>query len=113
MLERLPLFPEVEPRETGKLAVDNRHTLHYERVGNPKGVPALFLHGGPGGGIRPANRRTYDPSFFDVTLFDQRGCGRSTPLAELEGNNTENLIDRKSTRLNSSHSQQSRMPSSA
>ena len=44
MLERLPLFPEVEPRETGKLAVDNRHTLHYERVGNPKGVPALFLH---------------------------------------------------------------------
>jgi len=93
MLERQPLFPEVEPRETGKLAVDNRHTLHYERVGNPKGVPALFLHGGPGGGIRPANRRTYDPAFFDVTLFDQRGCGRSTPLAELEGNNTENLIE--------------------
>ena len=93
MLERHPLYPEVEPRETGTLAVDNRHTLYWERIGNPKGVPALFLHGGPGGGIRPANRRNYDPQFFDVTLFDQRGCGRSTPLNDLEGNNTQNLIE--------------------
>jgi proline iminopeptidase len=92
MLSR-PLYPEIEPRETGMLPVDNRHTLYWERIGNPRGVPALFLHGGPGGGVRPANRRTYDPEFYDVTLFDQRGCGRSLPLADLDGNNTQNLID--------------------
>jgi len=93
MLEQRPLFPEIEPRESGMLPVDNRHTLYWERVGNPKGVPALFLHGGPGGGSKPGNRRNYDPDFFDVTLFDQRGCGRSTPLGELEGNDTASLIE--------------------
>jgi proline iminopeptidase len=93
MLERHPLYPEVEPRQSGTLAVDNRHTLYWERIGNPNGVPALFLHSGPGGGIRPANRRNYDPQFFDVTLFDQRGCGRSTPLNDLAGNDTQNLVE--------------------
>lgn len=93
MLEQRPLFPEIEPRESGMLPVDNRHTLYWERVGNPKGVPALFLHGGPGGGSKPGSRRNYDPDFFDVTLFDQRGCGRSTPLGELEGNDTKSLIE--------------------
>ncbi len=91
-MDSRPLYPEIEPYSAGMLPVDNRHSLYWERSGNPKGVAALFLHGGPGGGSRPANRRYCDPGFFDIVLFDQRGCGRSVPNGELANNDTQHLI---------------------
>jgi len=86
------LYPPIEPYRTHRLAVEPPHALHVEECGNPAGLPALFLHGGPGAGIRASQRRTFDPRAFRVVLFDQRGCGRSTPLAELAGNTTQALI---------------------
>jgi proline iminopeptidase len=88
-----PLFPEIEPFQTGFLGVSDIHTLYYERVGNPYGVPVLFVHGGPGGGLQESDRRFFDPQKFHVILFDQRGCGKSTPHAELEENTTADLIE--------------------
>src|SRR6185436_5071763 len=85
-------YPEIEPYETGWLAVDPPHRLFFERVGRKGGVPALHLHGGPGRGCVPANRRTFDPGFYDLVLFDQRGGGRSTPFGEMSGNNTQALV---------------------
>jgi proline iminopeptidase len=67
-------------------------SLHWERVGTPGATPAVFLHGGPGGGIDPAHRRFFDPARYDVLLFDQRGCGRSTPFASLQANTTWHLV---------------------
>lgn len=87
------LYPEIEPFETGMLDVGDGHTIYWERVGTPGAKPAVFLHGGPGGGVGPAHRRLFDPSRYDVMLFDQRGCGRSTPHAELEANTTWHLVD--------------------
>ncbi len=87
-----PLFPEVEPYRTGRLKVSDLHTLYYEEVGNPQGWPVVFLHGGPGGGISPLARRFFDPQFYRVILFDQRGSGRSTPFAELQENTTWDLV---------------------
>ena len=87
------LYPPVEPYETGMLAVGDGHCVYYERVGTPGGKPAVFLHGGPGGGISPAHRQLFDPARYDVLLFDQRGCGRSTPHAGLEANTTWHLVD--------------------
>jgi len=75
------------------LALDSRHTMHWEECGNPNGVPLLFIHGGPGGGSLPHHRRFYDPSFFRIVLYDQRGAGRSTPLAELADNTTAHLVE--------------------
>ncbi|MEM1267416.1 MAG: prolyl aminopeptidase [Pseudomonadota bacterium] len=86
------VYPEIEPFRTHRLAVDPPHELYVEEVGAPDGLPAVFLHGGPGGGAKPFQRRTFDPGRFRVVLFDQRGCGRSTPSAELGGNNTDALI---------------------
>lgn len=86
------LYPPIEPYRTHRLAVDAPHALHVEECGNPDGIPALFLHGGPGGGVRPGARRTFDPKRFRVVLFDQRGCGKSTPSGELAGNTTQALI---------------------
>jgi len=86
------LFPEIDSYATGRLAVDARHTLYWETCGNPRGVPLVFLHGGPGGGCLPHHRRYFDPSFWRITLFDQRGAGRSTPSAELADNTTQHLI---------------------
>ncbi len=86
------LYPEIEPFETGFLDVGDGHTIHWERVGTRGAKPAVFLHGGPGGGISLAHRRLFDPALYDVVLFDQRGCGRSTPHAGLEANTTWHLV---------------------
>ena len=97
-----PLFPEIEPYRTGRLQVSDLHTLYYEEVGNPQGQPVVVLHGGPGAGISPLMRRFFDPQFYRVILFDQRGSGQSTPFAELSENTTWDLvadIERLRTRL--------------
>lgn len=86
------LYPPIEPYHTGTLPVSGQHTLYYEQVGNPQGKPVVFLHGGPGGGIEPIYRQYFDPKQWRVVLFDQRGCGRSTPHAELRDNTTWDLV---------------------
>jgi len=86
------LYPEIEPYETGFLDVGEGHSLYYERVGTPGAKPAVFLHGGPGGGMSPAHRRQWDPEKYDVLLFDQRGCGQSLPFAEIENNDTWRIV---------------------
>jgi proline iminopeptidase len=85
-------FPEIEPYDSGLLTLDETHTMYYEQSGNPRGVPALFLHGGPGAGSGPKHRRFFDPAFYRIVVFDQRGAGRSTPLGELRDNTTPHLI---------------------
>ena len=87
------LYPPIEPTASGFLAVDAGHALYWEVCGNPRGIPALFLHGGPGGGCNATNRRFFDPSRYRIILFDQRGCGRSTPAGSLESNTTAHLVD--------------------
>ncbi|MGB5106484.1 MAG: prolyl aminopeptidase [Candidatus Zixiibacteriota bacterium] len=87
------LYPEIEPYKVSSIAVSSLHTLTYEEVGRPDGVPALFLHGGPGVGILPGYRRFFDPEFYRLILLDQRGSGRSTPHAELTENTTWDLVD--------------------
>jgi proline iminopeptidase len=87
------LFPKIEPYSMGKLKVSDLHTIVYEEVGNPKGRPAVYLHGGPGIGILPGYRRFFDPTFYRTILPDQRGAGRSTPNAELRENTTWDLIE--------------------
>ena len=74
------LFPPLQPLRSGMLAVDELHTIYWEEVGNPDGIPVLFLHGGPGAGLSPQHRRFFDPTAYRVILFDQRGAGKSTPL---------------------------------
>ena len=86
------LYPPVEPFHSGSLKVSDLHTLYFEEVGNPKGQKAVFLHGGPGGGLDPDYRRYFDPTRWRVVLFDQRGCGRSTPHAELRENTIWDLV---------------------
>jgi proline iminopeptidase len=85
-------YPEIAPFETGRLRVDDLHELHFEQYGNPAGKPAVFVHGGPGGGTTPAQARFWDPSRYRIVLFDQRGCGKSTPHASLERNTTWHLV---------------------
>jgi proline iminopeptidase len=92
MHELRTLYPEIEPFETGRLDVGDGHVIYWERIGTRGAKPAVFLHGGPGSGISPNHRRLFDPSRYDVTLFDQRGCGRSTPHAELDTNTTWHLV---------------------
>jgi proline iminopeptidase len=89
---RRSLYPDVEPFNTGRLKVSPVHDLYYEESGNPKGKPVVFLHGGPGGGTEPKHRRYFDPATYRIVLFDQRGCGRSTPFASLEDNTTWDLV---------------------
>ncbi|MEE4207070.1 MAG: prolyl aminopeptidase [Erythrobacter sp.] len=86
------LYPPIEPYESGMLDVGEGHSLHYERVGTPGAKPAVFLHGGPGGGMSPSHRRQWNPDLYDVLLFDQRGCGKSTPFAEIEANDTWRIV---------------------
>lgn len=81
-------YPAIEPYRTHRLAVDAPHVLYVEECGNPDGIPALFLHGGPGAGCEPYHRRFFDPAAYRIVLFDQRGAGRSTPHAALEHNTT-------------------------
>lgn len=87
------LYPPIEPYSTRRLDVGKGHQLHVEQVGNPEGIPILFLHGGPGAGCEAYHRRFFDPAAYRVVLFDQRGCGRSTPHAELQHNTTWDLVD--------------------
>ena len=90
--DRRRLYGEIEPYASGRLKVSDIHELHYEEVGNPDGKPVVFLHGGPGGGIDPDHRRYFDPKAYRIVLFDQRGCGKSTPHASLEENTTWDLV---------------------
>lgn len=87
------LYPPIEPFSTQRLSVGGGHQLYLEQVGNPKGIPILFLHGGPGAGCEPYHRCFFDPQAYRVVLFDQRGCGRSTPHASLNDNTTWDLVD--------------------
>ena len=86
------LYPEIEPFETGFLDTGDGHRIYWERAGTKGAKPAVFLHGGPGGGCGPVHRRLFDPTLYDVMLFDQRGCGRSTPFASLDNNTTWHLV---------------------
>ena len=86
------VYAEVEPFSHGYLQVDDLHSLYWEQCGNPTGQAVLFLHGGPGAGCSPSHRRFFDPNFYRIILFDQRGCGRSKPFAETRQNQTLDLI---------------------
>jgi proline iminopeptidase len=92
MTTRRDLFPSIEPYRTGALRLDARHTMYWEQSGNPRGMPALFLHGGPGAGATPVHRRFFDPDFWRIVIFDQRGAGRSTPLGETADNSPAHLV---------------------
>ncbi|MFM2282265.1 MAG: hypothetical protein RLZZ444_4496 [Pseudomonadota bacterium] len=92
MTEFRTLYPEIEPYETGFLDTGDGHRVYWERSGTKGAKPAVFLHGGPGGGISPKHRRLFDPNLYDVMLFDQRGCGKSTPHASLDSNTTWHLV---------------------
>ena len=87
------LYPPIEPYNTGRLRVSALHELYFEESGNPNGKPVLFVHGGPGGGTDEAQRRFFDPAAYRIVLFDQRGCGKSTPHASLEENTTWHLVE--------------------
>jgi len=87
------LFPPIEPYRTGRLRVSDLHEIHYEEIGNPKGLPAVFLHGGPGAGIIADYRQFFDPAAYHVVLPDQRGAGQSTPHAELRENTTWDIVE--------------------
>jgi len=89
---RRALYPPIEPYASGTLAVGGGHDIYFEQCGNPDGKPALFVHGGPGGGLQPDNRRGFDPAVYRIVLFDQRGCGRSRPHASLDDNTTWHLV---------------------
>ncbi len=92
-MDRRPLFPALEPFDSGYLPVSDLHTLYYEQSGNPDGKPVVVLHGGPGGSSEPTQRRYFDPARYRIVLFDQRGGGRSTPHAELVENTTWHLVE--------------------
>jgi proline iminopeptidase len=87
------LYPPIRPYQRGRLKVSPLHTLYYEQSGNPDGKPVVFLHGGPGGASDGTMRRFFDPARYRIVLFDQRGCGRSTPHASLQDNTTWHLVD--------------------
>jgi proline iminopeptidase len=90
--ELLPLFPPIEPYASGMLELDAPHRMYYEQSGNPRGVPVVFLHGGPGAGASAVHRQFFDPAFYRIVVLDQRGAGRSTPLGCLEDNTTPKLV---------------------
>ncbi len=89
----MPVYPEIEPFASGRLRVSDLHELYYEQAGNPQGKPAVFLHGGPGGGLDPYYRQFFDPALYHVVLLDQRGSGKSTPWASIEQNTTQDLVE--------------------
>lgn len=92
-MSRRGFYPEIDPYETGRLKVSDLHEVYYEVSGNPTGKPVVFVHGGPGGGTEPKQRRFFDPRAYRIVLFDQRGCGKSTPHASLVDNTTWHLVD--------------------
>ena len=89
----MELFPNIEPFNTFHLPVSDLHTIYVEESGNKNGKPVIFLHGGPGGGVDPKYRRYFNPDKWHIIMFDQRGCGKSTPFAELKENTTWDLVD--------------------
>ncbi len=89
---RHDLFPEIEPYATGMLPVGSGYEIYWEQCGNPRGMPIVFLHGGPGAGAAAAHRRFFDPRHYRIVIFDQRGCGRSRPFAAVHDNTTDHLI---------------------
>ncbi len=91
-MTRRGLYPEIEPYERGTLRVSDIHSIYYEQSGNPRGKPVVFVHGGPGGGTDAKQRRFFDPAAYRIVLFDQRGCGKSTPHASLVDNTTWHLV---------------------
>src|SRR5512140_237986 len=90
--ELLPLFPPIERYASATLDLAAPHRMYYEQSGNPKGVPVVFLHGGPGAGANATHRRFFDPSHYRIVVFDQRGAGRSKPLGEIRDNTTPLLV---------------------
>ncbi len=92
-MNHLSLYPECTPYRHELLKVSATHTVYVEQSGNPDGVPVIFLHGGPGSGCNPAQRRFFDPSYYRIILFDQRGCGRSQPAGETQDNTTQTLVE--------------------
>jgi proline iminopeptidase len=92
MAPRRTFYPEIDPYDAGFLQVSDVHSVYYEQSGNPEGKPVVFLHGGPGGGTSPKQRRFFDPARYRIVLFDQRGCGKSRPHASLEDNTTWHLV---------------------
>ena len=92
LVMRRQLYPQIEPHERGMLAVDGLHRLYWEVSGNPRGRPVVFLHGGPGAGAVPVHRRFFDPDYYRIVVFDQRGAGRSTPRGEIRDNTTAHLV---------------------
>lgn len=86
-------YPEIEPFNSFYLKTSDLHTIYVEQAGNPNGIPVVFVHGGPGGGLESTHRRYFDPAKWRVILFDQRGCGKSTPNASLQQNTTWDLVD--------------------
>ena len=86
------LYPSLEPHRSGFLRVSPIHEIYWEESGNPKGKPALFVHGGPGAGAGTQARRFFDPEAYRIIVFDQRGCGRSRPMGNLEDNTTWHLV---------------------
>jgi proline iminopeptidase len=87
------LFPSILPNKVGYLKVSVLHQIYWEEVGNPDGTPVVFLHGGPGAGFAPIHRRFFDPVFYRIILFDQRGAGKSRPTAECRENTTDDLVN--------------------
>ncbi|MGV2393799.1 UNVERIFIED_CONTAM: alpha/beta fold hydrolase [Campylobacter lari] len=88
------LYPEIKPYETGFLKTnDKKHEIYYELCGNPNGEPIVYVHGGPGGGFNESCRRYFDPEYYKIILFDQRGCGKSKPSMSLENNTTDYLVE--------------------
>lgn len=92
MMRMRTLYPPIEPYVRHTIGVESPHHIYVEECGSPSGIPVLFVHGGPGGGCHPYHRQYFDPRRYRIILFDQRGCGRSTPHAELDGNTTQALL---------------------
>ena len=88
----MELYPEIKPFRSGHLKVSDTHEVYFEEVGNPKGQPLVFVHGGPGGGISEKSRRYFNPDKYHILLFDQRGSGKSKPFAEIKDNTTWDLV---------------------
>src|ERR1700722_4145166 len=87
------LYPASEPFNKDTIDLDGKHTLHYEEFGNKNGIPIVYLHGGPGAGSGPHFHQFFDPSAFRIIIYDQRGAGKSTPLAEIRDNTPDLLVD--------------------